>query len=882
MRNDPAEDPPEPDSAPTLQGPATAAGDSDSVSPAEAVQVDSIVSGELVDRLSGRGATFGRYQKKDEVATGGMGSILRVWDEDLRRSLAMKVVLDARGSPQAAEKMLARFVEEAQITGQLEHPGIVPVHEVGLDDSGRMYFTMQLVRGRDLEKILARVHGGKDEEWTQTRAVHALLKVCDAMAYAHSKGVIHRDLKPANIMVGRFGEVYVMDWGLARILGRESLADIRIAESDDMRSIAIHSDRADVRAAEQGSALLTMDGDIMGTPAYMSPEQARGDLDAMGPASDVYSVGAILYHLLAAHPPYSPPDRNLNALAIWGLVNAGAPDPIHERAPDAPAELCAICEKAMARDPSGRYETMQDLARDLRAYLEGRVVAAYETGAVAEFRKWVRRNKALAVTSLVAGVLLVSSLSVAALVLAGKNKQLKTATEQAVQSAALADERATKVLRLSDVKRLQQLRDDADALWPAHPENIAALRDWVARADDLLAREAVHTGELARFEGAAPETTEDLWQRDTLTELTADLDALRDPENGLRAAVLARLAFAEQVEERTRTGDEALRRWAVAAASIADPEQCPAYEGLAIEPQLGLLPIGRDPASGLWEFAHLQTGAAAVRNAESGQLVLTPETGLVFVLIPGGAFLMGSQTHDPDEPNFAADARDTERPLHEVSLDPFFLSKYEMTQGQWLRFTGENPSNYASGQDFLGRVVSDLNPVEQVSLERCVEVLARLGLSVPTEAQWERAARAGTSTPWWSGPARESLRGRVNLADQAAARGGALWKYIDDWPTLDDGYVVHAPVDAFEANPFGLHNVHGNVWEWCRDHYFGDYTPPARPGDGERDTPPSGFRVLRGGSFYHSAAQSRAAFRNPTAPHLSANYIGVRPARRLD
>jgi formylglycine-generating enzyme required for sulfatase activity len=882
MHDDPSEEPAPPDTAPTLHESGPSPGEPGATTAPKAVEVDSIVSGELVRRLSERRESSTRYMRQGEVATGGMGAILKVWDEDLRRSLAMKVVLDF-GDDGQSEKALARFVEEAQITGQLEHPGIVPVHEVGLDDSGRMYFTMQLVRGRDLEKIFERVHAGSDEDWTPTRAVHALLKVCDAMAYAHSKGVIHRDLKPANVMVGRFGEVYVMDWGLARILGHESVTDVRpTGESDEMRSLEIQSDRDDVRGAAEGSALLTMDGDIMGTPAYMSPEQARGDLDAMGPTSDVYSVGAILYHLLSGHVPYNPPEKALNALTVWGLVQAGAPQPIHERAPEAPAELCAICEKAMAREQPERYATMDELARDLRSYLEGRVVAAYETGAVAEFRKWVRRNKALALTGLVAGLVIVSGLSVASIVLAGKNRALSDVTARAVENATLADERASKVLRLADVKRLQQLQAEAGALWPAHPEQIPALRDWIERADELVAREPTHAAELARLEDSGIDNTEDLWQRDTLVELTADLASVNEPERGLLADVLARLAFAESVEERTRTGTEAMRRWAVATASIQNTEQSPLYDGLELPPQLGLLPIGQDRQSGLWEFAHLQTGAEAVRDETTGRLVLKDSTGLVFVLIPGGSFFMGSQSLYPNEPHYASEASDTETPLHEVTLTPFFLSKYELTQAQWMRFTGENPSNYGIGKEFLGRFVGGTNPVEQVNLDECTEVLTKLGLRVPTEAQWERAARGGTTSAWWTGAERDTLRGRANLADQAAAEAGAQWKYISDWPTFYDGYVVHAPVDEFAPNPFGLHHVHGNVWEWCRDNYIGDYTPDVRAGDGERLTPPSDFNIARGGSFYHSANLARSAYRNPTSPNSSVNNVGVRPARDLD
>ncbi|MEE8468092.1 MAG: serine/threonine-protein kinase, partial [Planctomycetota bacterium] len=238
-------------------------------------------------------APLTRYDPRREITRGGMGAILEVWDGDLRRTLAMKVLLARKSSREgdeskdADQRLMARFLEEAQVTAQLDHPGILPVHELGIDDRGRIFFTMPLVKGQDLSQILKLVEQGT-EGWTVTRAVGVLLKVCEAMAYAHSKRVIHRDLKPANVMVGRFGAVYVMDWGLAKVLGREDHRDLRIRRPDDSSRNDVSSDAraregspgslrtgsdvvgsSDARARE-GSPLVTMDGDIIGTPSYMS------------------------------------------------------------------------------------------------------------------------------------------------------------------------------------------------------------------------------------------------------------------------------------------------------------------------------------------------------------------------------------------------------------------------------------------------------------------------------------------------------------------------------------------------------------------------------------------------------------------------------------
>jgi WD40 repeat protein/serine/threonine protein kinase len=371
---------------------------------------------ELVGRLSGRASSFDRYTLEGEIARGGMGVIRRIWDEDLRRPLAMKVILgraracSSAGTPSSEARRVARFVEEAQVTGQLDHPGVVPVHELGLDPEGRLYFTMKLVKGRSLKEVFDLVAERK-ERWTRTKALGVLLKVCEAMSYAHDKGVIHRDLKPGNIMVGDFGEVYVIDWGLARILRKSDPKDIRIREDSAGSVSSVRSDGDGQRGEDVDSPLYTMDGDVIGTPAYMSPEQAAGRLNEIGPHSDVYAWGAMLYHLLAGQMPYARDDRRLDNHAIWRLLQQGPPASIAQLAPRAPAPLVAICDKAMARDWKLRYRDMSELGADLSAYLEHRVVGAYQSGAWAETKKWIERNKPLAasvaaaIAILVAGVI---------------------------------------------------------------------------------------------------------------------------------------------------------------------------------------------------------------------------------------------------------------------------------------------------------------------------------------------------------------------------------------------------------------------------------------------------------------------------------------------
>ena len=355
-------------------------------------------------QLRAAAGDFARYEiEAAPIARGGMGTILAVRDTSLGRELAMKVL---RGAPLrgqgAAEfgRRRARFLQEARITSQLDHPGIVPVHEIGVDPSGRPYFTMKRVRGGTLAEVFDRVRSG-NPHWPLARAVGVLLRVCDAVSYAHGKSVLHRDLKPSNVMVGDFGEVFVMDWGLAR------------PERGDPASTT-----GEARAlAHEEIGFGTLDGDVLGTPAYMAPEQAQAVQQQVGPRSDVYSIGAMLYELLAGAPPYSAEGKLPHPARVLAALRAGPPTALAKLAPVAPAELLSVCEKAMQRDAARRYADVAALGDDLRAFLEQRVVHAHASGAWIEARKWVSRNRALsaalllAIAALVAGT--ITSLSYA-------------------------------------------------------------------------------------------------------------------------------------------------------------------------------------------------------------------------------------------------------------------------------------------------------------------------------------------------------------------------------------------------------------------------------------------------------------------------------------
>jgi len=216
--------------------------------------------------------------------------------------------------------------------------------------------------------------------------------------------------------------------------------------------------------------------------------------------------------------------------------------------------------------------------------------------------------------------------------------------------------------------------------------------------------------------------------------------------------------------------------------------------------------------------------------------------------------------------------------VHTLTLAPFFLAKHELTQAQWRRLTGTNPSKHLAGTVMGKRALDGRSPVEQVSWWTAREVLARFGWVLPSEAQWEYAARGGVPAPWWTGEEPASLQGAANLSDRTAREEQATWRVFEDG--LDDGHLVHARVGSFDANPFGLHDVLGNVYEWCRDPVGSYATAPAGP-DGERAGDPAS-RAVRGGSYVTNAAGSRAAKRDSGPPELQSEAIGLRPARRVE
>jgi len=307
-------------------------------------------------------AHAGRYRILGEIARGGVGVILKGRDLDLGRDLAMKVLRDDHAGN---TELIQRFVEEAQIGGQLEHPGIVPVYELGVDAEQRPYFTMKLIRGRTLARLLEdRVQPAED----RIRFLRIFEQICDAMAYAHARGVVHRDLKPANILVGSFGEVQVADWGFAKVLTRGGVADEQSAHLDRRDAALI----ATVRSGPDG--MESQIGSVMGTPSYMPPEQALGNVDQLDERTDVFALGAILCEILTGRPPYIGETIVQTAIKAQRADLTDALGRLDACGADAP--LIALAKDCLHREQSERPLHAGKLAEAIRGYL-----AALETRA---------------------------------------------------------------------------------------------------------------------------------------------------------------------------------------------------------------------------------------------------------------------------------------------------------------------------------------------------------------------------------------------------------------------------------------------------------------------------------------------------------------------
>ncbi|MAG55761.1 MAG: hypothetical protein CMJ83_05680 [Planctomycetes bacterium] len=877
--------------------------------------------------------TLGPYKVKKLLGRGGQGAVYLAHDPRVGRQVAIKVLT---GLGAASGDVLARFQREAAVASRLDHPGICTVHDTGTEN-GVPFIVMRHVDGRPLGQLLVDQRDRRTDKDRSHTAVElpgsetdsegtsasrraylaaALLveRAAEALHYAHEQGVIHRDIKPANIMVTESGDPVILDFGLAR------------QTDTDLPS-------------------LTESGDLFGTPLYMSPEQVTG-AKGIDRRTDVYSLGVTLFECLTLERPYVSPTRE----ALYHRILAGDIPDCRRLNPTLPRDLQVVVETAMDKDPARRYATSLDLAEDLRCVRELRPIRARPAGPMLRLTRWAQRKPALA-GSLVAAF---GGLITALVIFIAKNAEI-SARNQDINTQNIQITQQRDDLRIQALlQRMSSLLNEEERLWPRvaamRPEMVAWMRESrelldklrsprladpsLARViddiDDLHRRIALLQTQVDETSGRRrrrhledKEELEDLLvdsRRSPLyaEPLTRDFADSDDQRHHLRLSRAVRdlLRFeraVQSVEQRIRNTDR------IAHVSLA--EHADAWAALAarepdgikgFKPIPGLVPLGLNEQA-TWpieEFWHVGSGERPQRKPGGGYDI-RPESGLVFVLIRADVARIGCQGDNPHRQFYDPYSRwRINDHSHTTELAAYLISKYEMTQAQWARITSERPSFYGLGQSIRGHEHDGRHPVEMVTWQETRHVLEKLGLELPTEFQWEHAARGDSHHSMWTGVEFWQMSGKENVGDEAAWHN-VTFRHIErvgipeqwarfvrsGWDAawekgakreacrlaerLNDGYAVHAPVGSFQPNPYGLYDTLGNVREWCLDRYGHYQTNPVRTRTGERIRPEEKRRVVRGGCYRSWREDSRATWRQPRPPDYRAPDLGVRPAINL-
>ncbi len=762
------------------------------------------------------------YEVLESLGHGGMGAIYKARQKQPPRLVVLKVMLNGRF---ASRKYRIRFEREAQAVARLKHPGIVSVYEYG-EAGGQPYFTMEYVEGCSIRQYVLR------HELDKRQTCQLVMRVCKAVAYAHQRGVIHRDIKPSNILVDGEGNPRLLDFGLARLVGYHAEEHPQMSEQ----------------------------GEVMGTPSYMSPEQTLGRPDEIDIRSDVYSIGVLFYELLTDTLPYRiDRTRPLESLRIIREFRPRRPSLINPRID---SDLDAIVLKCLEKERDLRYQSAVELGEDIGRYLRGQPVEARPSTTFYHLRKLLWRHRSALLPFLALALVLAALTGFLVLRLARAEREARAAAEGALQAREHAMEKEDALVEF--VMALQGVRAKVDSLlkegrWE-EAYRIASF------AEQNLPREAGLKGIASAVREAIAAATAEETQK-----IRAMIESMRF--RNARERIQRLLGLARQLDLSALTGqmerldeefDELCWR-SLVSYNQQNKRSVRALERFLIEcPGNPRAPQARELLSALIasiRFTNwpLEEGEARRNQQVTAEVLELPARyemplpggeAMRFALIPAGLFYMGSSGED-------AGAADQE-PEHRVRItSPFYMSVTELTRGQYEAVTGRAVDlGGGEGPEALEMPVAvSWHQAEAFCAKLAALKNERLDVRLPTEAQWEYACRAGSPGPYAGGLDAESLDRAAWY--RASGEGGPR------------------PVARKQPNAWGLYDMHGNMLEWCRDWYDARYylSSPERDPAG----PASGtYRVLRGGSWGDEPEELRAACRKAARPDSARPAYGLR------
>jgi serine/threonine protein kinase/formylglycine-generating enzyme required for sulfatase activity len=815
--------------------------------------------------------TLGRYTNLGLLGRGGMGDVYRTRDSYLNRTVAMKI-LRIPGS-----RARERFIEEAQVTAQLQHPAIIPVYDIGILADGRPFFTMKEIAGKTFGAVISEAHreselagveqraestlAGSPGKWSLPRLISDFWRLCEGVAYAHKLGVLHRDLKPSNLMIGDFGEVLVVDWGLTRLSGA--------GDSD------FEPARAPVSSRSTSDPFFTHVGTVIGTPSFMPPEQATGQVDRIGPHSDVYSLGAVLYTILDGNPPYSGADPGA-ALKSSG----GPPAPLGRRAsssadgPAIPPELKAICEKAMAWSPADRYGNAGELAQVIGEWLEGAQ----------------RRERAMSVLA--------------------QARDLKPEIAADRELSAELEARAATLLEqippfapVNEKIHVWTLQDQALAL--RNQAQIAQIH-----YTQLVRAALTHAGDLE----AANEMLADYYH-----EQHARAEAARDTDSAAQFRIL--------LADHDRGRYAAYLKGEGALTLETDPPGASALLFRHEEHERRLIPVFAADLGATPIRSHpLPMGSYLVRLSLPGRLdvdypiflerqqhwngvrpgasathpIYLPrpgESGPDDCYVPAGWFWSGG---DPQARNGL--------PARRFWLDGFVMRRFHVTVGDYLAFLNDLVTQGREEEAALhAPPVPEWEGADQTSTLKGIGVIRDsegryIFTGTSDKLRWPQEmvnwAQAAAYAAWLAATTGLAWRLPGEMEYEKAARGVDCrffpWGNFLD-PTFcrmrlshTGNRAVRALVDEYPVNVsvYGIRGLSGNVYSWCEDAFrpagptvIDDIPYPPDPSQLTGPGAGGGHRVVRGGSWRDPEWNCRAAFRDSPPAHYRDSSLGFRLLR---